>query len=187
MHHVVRAMEFVARALALLGGTVLLAIVSVVCLSIAGRTLGSIGSALADTSLAGLAPLFAWAGPVTGDYELVEAGTALAVFLFWPWCQISRAHAKVDLFTQALPGRGERWLALLWEVVFAAVIVLIAWRLYEGTLSKAQYGETTFMLRYPVWWAYAACLAAASLAALVGLWCVWLRVRDLFAPRSVVV
>ncbi|MCU0929269.1 MAG: TRAP transporter small permease subunit, partial [Burkholderiaceae bacterium] len=75
-----------SRALAWFGAFVLclLALISVV--SIAGRALSGFGL-----------------GPVPGDFELVEAGTALAVFCFLPWCHLKRGHAVVDLLWNAYP------------------------------------------------------------------------------------
>jgi hypothetical protein len=44
------------------------------------------------------------------------------------------------------------------------VLILISWRLYEGLLSKMSNGETTFLLQFPIWWAYAASFAASVAA-----------------------
>ena len=37
--------------------------------------------------------------PITGDFELVEIGTAISGTLFLPYCQATRGHIIVDLFT----------------------------------------------------------------------------------------
>ena len=87
-----RAIERLARMLALLGGLVLVALTIITCISIAGRALISFGL-----------------GPVPGDFELVEAGVAFAIFAFLPWCQLNRGHATVDLFTSFLSERTNRW------------------------------------------------------------------------------
>ena len=176
-----RAMRILARAMALAGGLVLVALVAMTCASILGRWLNGVGHGHWVEPLAPLADALKALGPVRGDFELVEAGVAFAVMAFLPWCQLTRAHASVDILTRALPGRVERLLALLWEVVFAAVIVIITWRLWVGMEAKARYGETTFMLQMPVWWGYAATFAASLVAALVALYAVWTRVRDLRA------
>ena len=57
----------------------------------------------------------------------------------------------------------------------ALVILLITWRLFAGMQDKLRYGETTFLLQFPVWWAYAACLGAACIACIVSLYCAALR------------
>ena len=77
-----------------------------------------------------------------------------------------------------MPVGMNRFLALIWEILFAVVLFVIAWRLYVGTTDKLRYGETTFMLQFPIWWGYAACTLAAVVAFLVSLWSVWLHLED---------
>ena len=47
---------------------------------------------------------------------------------------------------------------------------MIAQRLYLVTLDKMAYNETTFMLLFPIWWAYGASLFAAVVAAVVAVY-----------------
>ena len=174
----------IAKLTALLGGAVLLCVVAVTCVSIAGRWLGAVGHSDALVATGSLADALRSFGPIRGDFELVEAGVAFAVMAFLPWCQLTRAHASVGLVTAAMPERAEQALALLWEIVFVTVLVVIAWRLFVGTGDKARFGETTFMLQMPVWWAYGAVFAASAVAAVVALYAVWTRIADLRAPPS---
>ena len=37
-------------------------------------------------------------------------------------------------------------LIVFWEVILTLVVLLIAWRLFEGLQSKFRNGETTFLL-----------------------------------------
>lgn len=94
-------------------------------------------------------------GPIYGDYEFIVAGMAFTVFCFIGWCQITGGHATVDVFTTGLGDRTRRWLQMVIEIVFAAVLVLIAVQLYVGMSSYMRRGSTTFMLQYPLWWNYA--------------------------------
>ena len=179
-----RLMTGLAKALAIAGGLVLVALIALTCLSVIGRLLNGVGHAdFVKANLAFLAPLFQAFGPINGDYELVEAGIALAIFLFLPWCQLNRGHATVELFTSKLPLAANRGLALFWELVFAAALALITWRLIVGMGDKMRYGETTFLLQMPVWWAFAACSIAAVLASIVAVYCVYLRGRESFANQ----
>ena len=169
-----RAMDRLARAVAMAGGLVLLALIALTCLSVLGRGLNS----LAHSDLvAGLSPglgealLAIGVGPVTGDFELVEAGIAFAIFAFLPLCQLHSGHAFVSLFTDRLPSRANRALVAFWEIVLAAIIVLVTLRLYEGMTDKLRNGQTTFLIQFPVWWAYAASLAAAVAASIVAIYC----------------
>lgn len=163
-------MHGLARAMAWAGGAVLLATILTTCASILGRVLAD----LAHHDLtARLAPAMgAWlrdvgVGPITGAVELVEMGMAFAVFAFLPLCQITDGHAAVDLVTARLPARVALWLRALAETAFAGVLILIAVQLARGTRDRAVSGQTTFLLELPLWWAYAAGLGAAAVAALV--------------------
>jgi TRAP-type C4-dicarboxylate transport system permease small subunit len=145
--------DWLARITATVGGLMVVALIVMTCLSILGRGLISLGL-----------------GPVPGDYELIEAGMAFAIFCFLPLCQLEAAHATVDVFTAPLGGPINRLLLALWDVLFTAALILITWRLYEGMLGKLGNGETTMFLQFHLWWAYAACLPPALIAVIVGLW-----------------
>ena len=124
-------------------------------------------------------------GPINGDFELVEAGMAFAIFAFLPLCQLNGAHASVDIFTAALPLRFNRFLRMVIEVIFAAVLVLIAVQLFSGMMSKLDRGQTTFLLEFPVWWAYAASLLGAVAAALVSIYVAALRLLEVATGRVI--
>ncbi|GAB4292045.1 MAG: hypothetical protein Kow0058_10740 [Roseovarius sp.] len=177
-----------ARVMATLGGGVLCLVVATTCVSVAGRVLNT---ALHDALQQGLMPDLAQRlldlgiGPILGDFELVEAGVGFCVFAFLPLCQISGGHASVDIFTARLPQRANRALQLIIDWVFAAVLVLIAWQLWQGLLEKLRYNETTYMLQFPVWWAYAASLFAAVMAAATGVWVALARVAESLTGRII--
>lgn len=185
-----RFMTGLARFMAILGGIVLTLLIFLTCLSIAGRLLNGVFHA---DSVQAIAPAFAkWmidigVGPVNGDFELVESGVAFAIFAFLPLCQITAGHASVDIFTNALPKGVNRVLRLLSELAFAAVLVLIAWKLYDGMSSKMRYGETTFLLQFPIWWAYAASLFGAVVAAIVGIYMAGVRLVEALTGRVIVI
>ena len=156
-----------ARWLAIVGGLFLVAITLMVTVSIVGRAL-----------------IWAGLGPVPGDFELVEAGTGFAVFAFLPWCQLNRGHATVDLFTNYLSPGANRVLDLMWEIVLSLITILIAWRLWVGMLEKRGYGETTFILQFPIWWGMALCAAATVVGVFVALYMIHVRVMEVARGRS---
>ncbi|PID35715.1 MAG: C4-dicarboxylate ABC transporter permease [Rhodobacterales bacterium] len=171
-----------SRILAVAGGVMLCALVMLVVLSVIGRESAAfLAGDFMQTHAEGLAD---WLlslrapgpfgdlriGPVTGDYELVEAGMAFAIFAFLPLTQLTSGHAVVDLFTRFLPPRVERVLIMLAEVVFALVLIVIVAQLFEGLAAKFKRGQTTFLLQMPIWWAYAASFFGAVSAALVGVY-----------------
>lgn len=157
----VTAIEWLARALAILGGLVLIVITLLTVISITGRAFVKMGL-----------------GPIPGDFELVEAMTAFAVFAFLPWCQLRRAHATVDVFTRFLSDRVNRWIDVISELLMTLAIVLIAWRLWYGMMDKIRYNETTFILQFPVWWGFAAAMAAVAVAVIVSIYMLAIRVHE---------
>lgn len=174
-----RIMSGLARVLAILGGTVLVSLIALTCLSVIGRILNSIGhSQFFKTTSPVIGDIFKVFGPINGDYELVEAGIALAIFLFLPWCQLNRKHATVELITSIVPASVNHLLNILWEVILTLTTLLITWRIFVGMNDKMRYGETTFLLQMPVWWAFAACTLAAFFASLVAIYCIYLRVTE---------
>lgn len=184
-----RAVWTMARAMAVLGGIVLLAVVLLTCLSVLGRGLNGI---LNGEFVQSVAPGAAdWAlnlgiGPVLGDVELVEAGVGFAIFAFLPLCQLSGAHAKVGIFTDHVPPAPRRWLIAAIDVIFAAVLLLIAWRLSLGLVEKRAFSETSFLLQFPIWWAYAASLTAAVAAAFAGVFVAGWRIAEAMTGQNII-
>ncbi len=177
-----------ARIAAILGGIVLTFLILLTCVSVIGRGLNTFMHALIDAGLmGGLAQsvLDAGVGPVLGDFELVEAGIAFCIFAFLPLTQITGGHATVDILTSQFPLKVTRGLATLWETVFAVVLIVIAWKLYEGMAGKMRYNETTMLLQFPVWWAYAASLSMAAVAAVVAVYVAVMRVIELVSGRDI--
>lgn len=175
--------------MAMLGGVVLCALILIVCLSIVGRTLNSI---FYSEVVQSIMPAFAeWAlstgvGPIEGDFEIVEAGMAFTIFAFLPYCHITVGHASVDIFTNWLPARAQRVLRMLIEILFAVVLVIIAVQLEAGMQSKLRSGQTTFLIQFPIWWAYAFSLVGAVLAALVGIFTAFGRIVEVVSGETII-
>ena len=176
-----------ARLMAICGGLVLTVLIVLICISVIGRSLNGLLHGLIGAVMPGIS---AWAldlgvGPINGDFELVEAGVAFAIFAFLPLCQISAGHASVDIFTAKLPTRINRLLQLAIDVIFAIVLIAIAYQLYNGMLSKQRYGDTTFLLQFPIWWAYAASLSGSILTAVISLYVVGIRAWELMRGEDI--
>jgi len=179
--------ERLARGFALLGGATLTALIVLICASVLGRSLnGVFHSGIAQEFFPGIANwlLALGIGPINGDFEIVEAGMAFAIFAFLPICQLRGAHASVDIFTSTLPDGISRVLRLIIDIVFAAVLIVLAWYLLLGGLSKHRSGQTTLLLEFPVWWSYAASIVALWVAALVGVYVAAMRSVEVSTGRS---
>ncbi|MBN8507990.1 MAG: TRAP transporter small permease [Burkholderiales bacterium] len=142
-----------SRAMAWLGAIVLSAIALMSVVSIVGRALSGIGL-----------------GPVPGDFELVEAGTALAVFCFLPWCHLKGGHAVVDMLWNAYPPALQRMLIVLADGLMFVVWVLLVWRMGVAMEEYRHNAEVTFILQMPVWWGYAASMPAALVGLVAYAW-----------------
>ena len=121
-------------------------------------------------SIGGRALSFAGLGPVPGDFELVEAGAALAVFCFLPWAHLRGGHATVDLFWKTLPAPVRRALNTTANALMFIIWVLLVWRMGVAMLDYRSNGEVTFILQFPVWWGYAVSMVPATMGCVVYGW-----------------
>jgi len=181
--------------MAIIGGFVLSLLVAIIVFSIIGRELNSaLHSSFFDGGLKGFADWLLgvelpgpWGkiklGPVNGDYEIVEAGIAFAIFSFLPLAHISGAHATVDIFTSWMPERTQQVLTVIIDIAFAVVLMIIAIQLFHGTVDKFERHQTTFLLRFPLWWAYALSLVGAVVAAVVSVYLALMRIVELATRR----
>ena len=170
-----------SRLMAYLGGAMLLALIVMTCVSILGRSLNGILHAdIVQTAIPGLATwlLDLGIGPLNGDYELLEAGIAFSIFAFLPICQFHSAHASVDVFTSMMSTKFGNFMVWLSELAFALVLILIAWQLTNGFLDKYRSGETTFLLQFPVWWAYGLSMLGSYVAAFISVMVFYFRSRE---------
>ena len=172
-----RVVTWIARWTALLGGLVLILITLLTVASVSGRAM--LTAANLHDSDSWLMPLYPvlralggffnglGAGPVPGDFELVEVGTGFAIFAFLPWCHLKRGHATVEILANWFPNTMNRVIDIIANFLMLAIAALVAWRHWEGTLDKMSYGETTFILQFPLWWGYAAAMFGAMVFVIV--------------------
>lgn len=158
-----RSLETPCRVAAISGGLLVAALAIITVVSILGRW-------LASAPILSELPILEWVGPITGDYELVEMGTAIAVFLFLPYCHLRGGHVTVDLLVMHAPPMVQRLLAVVAETLFLVVAGLMTWRLYHGLLDKRRYMETSMLLDIPLWWGYVGGLVGFTLLTLVCLY-----------------
>lgn len=185
MHRLVHAL---ARFTALIGGIVLIILILMTTLSIIGRSLNKmLQGPFWQEQMAALSQrvLELGVGEINGNYELLEAGVAFAIFSFLPITQIYGAHAKVDIFTSGLSVRANRWIAAFWEIVLGLVILLIVVQLYAGMERYVRNGQTTLFLQFPVWWAYGLSFAAGVVACIVAAYCAVMRLIEAIKNQNI--
>jgi TRAP-type C4-dicarboxylate transport system permease small subunit len=142
-----RAMGIFTRALALAGGAFLVVATVITLVSVIGR--------------------YGFGQPVPGDYELVEITCAVGVFLFFPYTQAVSGNIAAEFFTAGLSKEWRRVLDTGNDIVFTLVAILLTWRLAVGLLEKFASGETTILIRIPLWWAYSVAVLSMFLLAIV--------------------
>lgn len=140
--------DAVARAVALAGGGLLVAVATMVVVSVTLRS-----------------DLVGGSG-VPGDFELVQMATAIAAFCFLPLCQLRRGNIFVDTFTMKLPLRWRNGLDAFWDLLYGLAMAVIAWRLAVGARSAFASGENSMVLQFPVYLPIALCAVLAGFVAL---------------------
>ncbi len=173
-------MERVSRTLAFLGGTVLILIAAMTVISTIGRAFVGLQIGL---------------GPIPGDFELVEAGTAVAVFCFMSWCQLNQGHVTVDIVADKLPIPVNRLLILIGNIFILIVAFVIAWRLWMGFGEQVTWfsqpvrdvlgfgfkpftNNTTYILGMPFWYSYLLSFVGAFFFTVISAYTVWRALND---------
>ena len=130
---------------------------------------GAVVSALGIMSAISIIGRSAISRPVTGDFELVEIGIAVAGSLFLPYCQITNGHIVVDFFTQRAGRRTVRFLDQFGALLMAVTLLAVGWRTAVASIDIARSGETSMLLGFPTWIGYAAAVPGVLVAGIIAL------------------
>ena len=144
--HFTSSMDWLAKQFAKIGGIILLALAVMTVLSVTGRAINAYGF-----------------GPIDGDFELIEHGTAFVVFCSLPYCQMRFGHVSVDVLARFFPYALSWAIALISHMAMCVMAFIISRQLYFGLLDKYSWNETSFIIQFPVWWGYAASFPASIL------------------------
>ena len=144
--HITSIIDWLAKQFAKIGGIILLALAVMTVLSVTGRAINAYGF-----------------GPIDGDFELIEHGTAFVVFCSLPYCQMRFGHVSVDVLARFFYYPLSWAIALISHIAMSVMAFIIARQLYYGLMDKYSWGETSFIIQFPVWWGYAASLPASIL------------------------
>lgn len=173
-------LDRIARLLAYAGGFVLVLLAVMTVISTIGRAFVGLQVGL---------------GPIPGDFELVEAGTAVAIFSFMSWCQINQGHVTVDIVTDFMPERANLLLILIGNVLVFMVAFVIVWRLWMGFGEQVTWfdqsvrdvlgfgykpftNNTTYILGMPIWYGYFLSFIGAFFFTLISAFTVWRALND---------
>jgi TRAP-type C4-dicarboxylate transport system permease small subunit len=117
---------------------------------------------------------------IRGDFELVQIGAGLAVLAFLPFGTMQRANILVDTFTLWLPRRLQEAMDGFWNLVWAAVALVLAERMLVGARETLVSNTETMVLGLPTWWAVGLGALAFALTGLAALRWAW----NLFGGRG---
>jgi TRAP-type C4-dicarboxylate transport system permease small subunit len=140
------ALHNVAVWFAYAGGAVVAAIGIMSAVSIIGRAL--------------------WSKPITGDFELVEIGIAIAGSLFLAYCQITAGNIFVDIFTIRASDRAKKGMDCFGALLMGTMFTLVGWRCALGMTEIRHSGETSMLMGFPIWIGYIFVLPGIVLAAI---------------------
>ena len=132
-----------SAAFAVVGGSILVFLVVLIVTSILGRALFSM--------------------PVPGDFEIVAVGTAMAVFLFLPYCYLNRGNVAVDIFISRMPRRVQSVMDLFAALLFCLIAGLFAWRMIYGLADTFGNRDISMILGFPIWIVYPVGIASFTL------------------------
>ena len=133
---------------AMAGGLLFIALVAMSIISIVGRKIA--------------------AAPVPGDIEMLQMGTAVASAALLPYCEMMAGHLRVDFFTARASARTRRLLDAFAHLLLGLVAALVAWRTGVAANALRLVGETSMMLSWPVWPAWAALVPSLALFSAAG-------------------
>lgn len=138
-------LRMLSGAFAVAGGVILVFLVALVVTSIIGRAVFS--------------------RPVPGDFEIVAVGTAVAVFLFLPYCYLERGNVAVDIFIAHMPRKVQCVMDVLAALLFGVIAGLFAWRMVFGLVDTFGNRDISMILGFPIWIAYPFGIASFALLA----------------------
>lgn len=110
-----------------------------------------------------------WSKPITGDFELVEIGIAIAGSLFLAYCQITAGNIFVDIFTIRASDNSKALMDKFGALLMGGMFLLVGWRGAVGMAEIRHSGETSMLMGFPIWVGYVCVLPGITLAAIVSI------------------
>lgn len=144
-----RALTPTHKALSVICGLMLLAMMAVTLLDVLGR--------------------YVFNSPLQGATELTALLLVSTIFIGLPAVCLDEENVTVDMLTDHMPAWIHPARRALMRLLSAVVLGLVSWRLYAYGHDLASYGETTVSLRLPVAPFAYLCSATTAVAGLITL------------------
>lgn len=110
---------------------------------------------------------YLFSAPIKGSVEMIEFSMALVVFGALPLVTRKRLHVSVSLVDGFFTGVGRQIKIFVCDLISAAALAILTWRLYAVTLDELDYGSETLVLMMPFWPLYSAMTLLAGIATLI--------------------
>lgn len=140
----------VSQGLAIIGGLVMVTVVSMSLASLIGRKL--------------------WASPIVGDVEIVQLLAAPALACFFAFCHLSNGDVRVGIVADQFGPAWSRRFDAFGSLLLGLVAALIAWRTAVGAVALHEAGETSALLSWPIWLSQAFVVPGFVLQAVAGVY-----------------
>ena len=115
--------------------------------------------------------------PLTGAFELSEMAMGALVFASLPLVTLRRQHVTVDLLDWLVPAAWRTAQDAAANLVAAGCVGVVAWRLWIKASEMLAHGETTAVLKIPMYPLVHAMAFLSGLTAVVILVMAWLDLR----------
>ena len=146
-----------------------------------GRTLASVSGRIAEAggmvilammlvAVLDVVLRYVFNAPLSSSYELTQLAMVLVVYCGLAWCGLTGGHIAVNFVGALLDRPRLRWLNALVHCVGAILFLVIAWRSAGEAVKYFASGETTNMLKAPIYPFLAAVAAGALLYAVTLGW-----------------
>ena len=123
-----------------------------------------------------------FSSPVLGDVELVQMGAAISIAACLPYAQMRKAHIIVDFFTLKAPRSVCRVLDVFAALLLAFCAAVLAWRSLVGGMETYQYGESSMILGWPLWWSFITLGPGFLVLSLTSLYSAWRFLHEIKEP-----
>ena len=152
--------EKVCRAFAICGALIMVILSLITVVSVVGRYLFN--------------------APVSGDFEMVEIGCAIAVSSFLPYCQLKQGNVIVDFFTQNTVPVIKNVMDAFGCIMLTIMAGLFAWRLALGGYDLYRYNDQTMILQFNTWLGFIIIVPSMALLTIAGLITAWRALNGRF-------
>jgi TRAP-type C4-dicarboxylate transport system permease small subunit len=119
-----------SRSAGIFAAVLLFALMAITCIDVIGR--------------------YFFNAPLVGAFEMTEVAMALLIYAALPLVTLREEHVSIDLLGTVISQRWRRVQELVVSAVSVALLVLVAWAVFQKAGSVAEVGLYTDSLRIPM-------------------------------------